>query len=453
MDFYGQRILVIGMARSGVAAAQTLARRGAKVAIYDQKTKDKLTEELKKLESYQIDYFLGIEPAISLNKYDLIVISPGVPLTIPLLHGAVGRKIPIWGELELAFRISKSPIIGVTGTNGKTTTTALIGHILKNAGFKIKVAGNIGIPLIQEVVDADEETFLVVEVSSFQLETIKMFHCRAAILLNITPDHLDRHKTVENYVTIKRRIFENQGPQDFAILNYDDPLVRETAKMVKSKVIFFSKSHKLEQGIYFDAGVIKSSLKGEPEEIIKWDYIQLKGTHNLENSMAAIAAAMSFEVDKNSLRRSLHEFSGVPHRLEPVGIIDDVMYINDSKGTNPDATLKALEAYRDRQIVLIAGGLDKGSSFEGLAEYLTEIKAKVVVFGQTAEKIKNAVEETGSGHCYMVQNLEEAVKTAKKIALVGGVVLLSPACASWDMYNNYEERGEHFKRIVREMMG
>ena len=454
MEFNDKRILIIGMARSGIAAAKILIDMGAVVSIYDQKPLEKLMEELKSLSGLTIDYYLGgLEPEIGIDKFDLVVTSPGVPLNAIPIAAAFKKGLPVWSELELAYTMTTSPIIAVTGTNGKTTTTALIGDILCKTGQKVKIAGNIGIPMVQEVRNADENTYLVVEVSSFQLETISKFQPQISVLLNITPDHLDRHKTMENYVATKGNIFINQDKDDYAILNYDDELTRSFASKIKCKVIFFSKKHKLEQGIFLDDGTIIAKWQDKTEKIIKWEQVKIKGSHNLENSMAAIAVALICNVNRKGLQECLKAFPGVPHRLEPVGEVDSVLYINDSKGTNPEATIKAVEAYMDKSIVLIAGGMDKGSSFSELAHVLTGLRCQIVVFGETAEKIKETVIEAGINDCYLVKDLEEAVELSRKLSSRGGIVLLSPACASWDMYKNYEERGDHFRQIVKKMMG
>ncbi|MBS3969883.1 MAG: UDP-N-acetylmuramoyl-L-alanine--D-glutamate ligase [Clostridia bacterium] len=454
MDIANKKVLIIGMARSGLAAASILAKQGVLVSIYDQKSRENLLEELKTLSGLNIDFYLGgHEPEISRDSFDLVVTSPGVPLSASPIVKAYEHGLPVWSELELAYTMTKSPIIAVTGTNGKTTTTALIGDILERTGKKVKVAGNIGIPLIKEIAAADTSTYLVVEVSSFQLETIHSFNPKVAVLLNITPDHLDRHKTMENYIAAKGNIFINQTSHDYAVLNYDDNITRGFASKIKSRVIFFSTKHKLEQGVFLEDGIICTNWNGKTERIIEWEKVRIKGTHNLENSMAAVGVALTLGLDRNGLYQSLNNFPGVPHRLEPVGEVAGVLYINDSKGTNPEATIKALEAYADRDIVLIAGGMDKGSSFKELAQILTRLKVKVVVFGETADTIRDAVLEAGINGCYKVKDLEEAVELSKNIALKGGVVLLSPACASWDMYKNYEERGDHFRSLVKRQWG
>lgn len=456
MEMYlaNKKVLIIGMARSGMAVANILARQGVLVSIYDQKSRESLLEELKTLSGLNVDFYLGgDEPEISRNTFDLIVTSPGVPLSASPIAKAYEQGLPVWSELELAYTMTESPIIAVTGTNGKTTTTALIGDVLEKSGNKVKVAGNIGIPLIKEVAAADRSTYLVVEVSSFQLETIHSFQPKVAVLLNITPDHLDRHKTMENYIAAKGKIFINQTNHDYAIINYDDQITRGFATKIKSKVIFFSTKHKLDQGVFLDNGIICTNFNGKTEKIIEWEKVRIKGAHNLENAMAAVGVALALGLDRNGLYQSLITFPGVPHRLEPVGEIGGVLYINDSKGTNPEATIKALEAYADRDIVLIAGGMDKGSSFKELAQTLTKLKVKVVVFGETADFIKKAVLSVGLNNCFKVRNLEEAVELSKNIAQTGGVVLLSPACASWDMYKNYEERGDHFRYLVNKQMG
>ena len=450
MNLTNKKVLIIGMARSGLAAASTLTRQGALVSLYDQKPKENLLEELKTLSGLNIDFYLGgQEPEISRDSFDLVVTSPGVPLSASPVAKAYECGLPVWSELELAYTMTNSPIIAITGTNGKTTTTTLIGDILEKTGQKVKVAGNIGIPLVKEIAAADSNTYLAVEASSFQLETIDRFRPKVAVFLNIAPDHLDRHKTMENYICAKGNIFINQTDQDYAVLNYDDDTAKSFASKIKSRVIFFSRKHKLEQGIFLEDGIIYASWNTKTEKIIEWEKIRIKGAHNLENAMAAIAVALVLELDRDGLNKSLNTFPGVPHRLEVIDEVAGVLYINDSKGTNPEATIRALEAYADRDIVLIAGGMNKGSSFKELAQTLAGLKAKVVVFGEAADIIKDDVLDSGINDCFKVSNLEEAVELSKSIASVEGIVLLSPACASWDMYKNYEERGDHFRSLVK----
>ena len=454
MDLANKKVLIVGMARSGLAAADVLARQGAAVSLYDQKPKESLSEELKTLSGLDIDFYLGgQEPELSEGSFDLVVTSPGVPLSALPIAKAYECGLPVWSELELAYTMTKSPIIAVTGTNGKTTATTLIGDILKKTGQKVRVAGNIGIPLIKEVADTDSSVYLAVEASSFQLETVNSFCPKVAVFLNIAPDHLDRHKTMENYIAAKGKIFANQTNHDYAVLNYDDDVARSFAHKVKSKVIFFSRKHRLEQGVFLEDGTIYAVWNTKTERIIEWEKIRIKGSHNLENAMAAVCTALVLGLSGDGLYHSLNTFAGVPHRLEVVGEAAGVLYINDSKGTNPEATIKALEAYMDRDIVLIAGGKDKGSSFKELAQTLAELKAKVVVFGETADIIRGTILDVGINDCYKVKDLEEAVSLSKDIALPGGVVLLSPACASWDMYKDYEERGGHFKNLVKKNNG
>jgi UDP-N-acetylmuramoylalanine--D-glutamate ligase len=453
MSFQNKRVLVVGMARSGIAAARFLADAGAMVTLYDKKPPEKLAKELALLRGYQIAYCLGEEPKISKEDFDLVVTSPGVPLNVSLLQEAKQQEIPLWGELELAYRVCKAPIIAITGTNGKSTTTTLLGKVLRDGGYQVKVAGNIGQPLIAETATIDEQGLVVAEVSSFQLETIHTFKPKVAVLINITPDHLDRHKTMEHYTYLKTRVFANQGPEDYAILNYDDPIVRQLAPKLQSKVIFFSKEHRLEQAVFFDGKVIKHSLQGKVEDIVCWDSIKLRGGHNLENCMAASAAALALGVSNTGLKKSLQDFEGIPHRLEVIGEVGGVSYVNDSKATNIESTLKALEAYADKPIVLIAGGLDRGNSFDRLAAYLTKLQVKVVLLGESAFKIESSLKRYGINQYYHVKNLEEAVIKSHEIANKGGVVLLSPACASWDMYHSFEERGDHFCTAVKKIMG
>ncbi|MGB9976751.1 UDP-N-acetylmuramoyl-L-alanine--D-glutamate ligase [Thermovenabulum sp.] len=447
MDVKDKKVLVVGLARSGTAACEELLKMGAKVTATDIKKEEELKEVIKKFEGKEIKFILGHHPLSLLDDVDFIVASPGVPLDIELFQKARGKNIPVISELELGYMFNKAPIIAVTGTNGKTTTTTLIGEILKNDGKNISVAGNIGIPFIQEADKKGIKDFLVLEVSSFQLENIISFRPHIAVILNITEDHLNYHKTFDNYIRAKARIFENQTEEDYLVLNYDDPIVFSLSKYAKSKIIYFSRKEELSQGVFVKNGVIVIKENQEILPILKAKEVGIKGSHNLENALASVAACWAARTNLNTMAESLRDFKGVEHRLEYVDTIDGVKFINDSKGTNPDAALKALEAIED-PIILIAGGYDKNADFKPFVKAFSGKVKKAILIGQTADKIEKAAREEGFYQIEKASTLKEAVEMAKNSASPGDTVLLSPACASWDMFLNFEERGKVFKEAV-----
>ncbi len=441
-----KKILVVGIARSGLAVARFLAGKGAAVTITDKKDTQALAPVLVDLPA-NIKVAVGGYPKVDQENFDLLVTSPGVPLTEGPLREAKENGVPIIGELELAYQYSQSPIVAITGTNGKTTTTTLTGEIFKAAGLRVLVGGNIGLPLVTEVEKYGADDVIVAEVSSFQLETIEQFKPKVSMLLNFTPDHLDRHGTFENYTAAKARIFENQEPGDFAVLNYDDPGVAALAEQSKAQVIFFSRQHKLEKGVYVQAGKVVIDLGKGCLDVCTPEEIFIRGNHNLENALAATAAAAALGIDPETIADVLTNFRGVAHRMEHVAEIGSITYINDSKGTNPDAAIKALESY-DRPLVLIAGGRNKGSDFTTFAEKVKEKVRAIVVLGECADEIIAAVEKTGFNNIYRSDSFEEGVRMAAQVANAGEIVLLSPACASWDMFKDFEQRGEKFKEVV-----
>ncbi|MFO7152632.1 MAG: UDP-N-acetylmuramoyl-L-alanine--D-glutamate ligase [Bacillota bacterium] len=450
MELRGKKVLVVGLARSGVAAAIELSNLGAKVIANDIRQKEEMKDAVEKLTPAGVELFFGGHPLELLDGIDLIVISPGVPSDIPLIEEARKRGILVISELELGYWYNKAPIIAVTGTNGKTTTTTLIGEILKNDGKNISVAGNIGTPLIQEADKKGQKDYVVVEVSSFQLENILYFKPRVSLILNITEDHLNRHKTFENYIEAKARILENQDERDFSVLNYDDPVVAGLARRARSRVVFFSRKKELEEGVFVKNGVIVIKEGGAIYPILEAKDLGIKGVHNLENALAAVAAAWIAGVNLNNLAETLKSFKGVEHRLEYVDTVDGVKFINDSKGTNPDAALKALEAV-DGPIILIAGGYDKKVDFRPFVRAFFGKVKKAVLIGETADQIEKTAREEGFTEVEKASSMEEAVKIAKESADPGDTVLLSPACASWDMFSNFEERGKVFKEAVRSL--
>ncbi|KJS83853.1 MAG: UDP-N-acetylmuramoyl-L-alanyl-D-glutamate synthetase [Peptococcaceae bacterium BICA1-8] len=452
MDVRGQKVLIMGAARSGIAASKFLSDHGAQVILTDVKSGDAMKNVQKEVEILGIKTIWGEQPNVKKINPDFIVVSPGIPLTIPPLVEAAQNQIPVLSELELAYRFTRAPVIAVTGTNGKTTTTALVGQLFQDSGRNVVIGGNIGLPLISYVEELTAQDLIVAEVSSFQLEGIIDFKPRVAIILNITPDHLDRHGTMDAYRSIKAQIYKNQEEEDILILNYDDPLVKKLSIGAKSHVIFFSRKNKLEEGIYVLEGNLVINIGEGPVPICKPAEISIKGNHNLENAMAAITAAYILGLQPEEIKKTLVNFPGVPHRLELVTELKGIKFINDSKGTNPDASIKALEAFNE-PLVLIAGGKNKGSDFFEFAARVKEKVKELVLVGEAAPEIKNAVLEKGFINIHEAADYQEAVKKAYSLAVLGDIVLLSPACASFDMFDNFEERGNVFKELVLQLRG
>jgi len=448
--FKGKRILVIGAGKTGVAAGRFLASCGARVTLADIKADSELRQNLGRLDP-DVNVVLGGYPQVTPALWDLVVVSPGVPPTAPPVRQAGEAGVPVTGELELAFQLARAPVVAVTGTNGKTTTTALTGEIFRRAGYRVLVGGNIGVPLIDKVETLGPEDVIVAEVSSFQLAATRTFRPRVAVILNITPDHLDWHGDFNAYVEAKARIFRRQGPADFTVLNFDDRITAGLAGRTPGQVIFFSRTHTVDRGVCVQAGKIVLIRPDQTREVCAVGELLLPGSHNLENALAAAAAAWSMGVDARHIADALRTFRGVAHRLELVAEHNGVKYVNDSKGTNPEATIKALDAY-NVPIVLIAGGRNKGGSFNSLAAKVKEKVRVLVVLGESASAIEAAVRAEGFESVLRATSLPDAVKLAHREARRGEVVLLSPACASWDMFANYEERGNLFKKVVRELV-
>ncbi|NLW07115.1 MAG: UDP-N-acetylmuramoyl-L-alanine--D-glutamate ligase [Clostridia bacterium] len=450
MEWQGKKVLVIGLGKSGLAAARELIRRGAAVIACDQRVMPR--HKVADLRRAGAKLVLGSYPQLAAIRPQLVIVSPGVPLGEQPLVEAREMNIPIWGELELAYRLLPSGIelAAITGTNGKTTTTALFGQILKDAGFATLIGGNIGVPLVKEVRAAAPGSYIVCEVSSFQLETINSFHPRVAVIINITPDHLDRHGDLASYAAAKQRLMAYQGPGDFAILNYDDPLTRSMAAHTRARVLFFSCRQRLEKGAYLAEGYLCLNPGTAEIKLCRREELSLKGSHNLENCLAASLGAFVMGVPPAQIVATLKSFPGLPHRLETVAEINGVLYINDSKGTNPEATIKALEAYNS-PLVLIAGGRKKGNDFTELAARLPGRVKYLILLGEAAAEIEQAARRAGLDSIYRAPDLEAAVYEAARVASAGDVVMLSPACTSWDMFKSYEERGNFFKRYVFEL--
>ncbi|HUI85254.1 MAG TPA: UDP-N-acetylmuramoyl-L-alanine--D-glutamate ligase [Candidatus Binatia bacterium] len=447
MDVHGKRVLVVGLGKSGVASALFLAERGARVAVSDAKSEEQLREEIPALLDHGISVETGQHGERTFRDQDLIVVSPGVPFDVPQLIHARERGIPVIGEVELAARFLKGHIVAITGSNGKTTTTALAGEILGAGGRKALVGGNIGTPAITFVDRADDDTWLVLEISSFQLETIATFHPHIAVVLNITPDHLDRHYTFENYVAAKSRIFENQTAGDFAVLNADNQPCIALAPATRAQVCWFSRVKEVANGAFVRGDQIVWRDQGSAREIMPVNEILLKGAHNLENVLAGVCVAMLAGVEPEQIRRAVSRFRAVEHRLEYVATVAGVEYYNDSKATNVDATMKALESFSGR-LHLILGGKDKGGDYSALNELLRQRVKRVYTIGAAAEKIASQARGT---EIVNAGTLESALKRASEAAEAGDIVLLAPACASFDQFDSYEHRGRLFKELVRQL--
>ena len=452
MKLEGKRILVVGMARSGIAVAELLLKHGAVPVLNDRKKEDAFGHDLDSLRGTAAEFRLGEDPLAVLGECDGLIISPGVPITAPVVMAAQEKGIPMVGELEAAYQNLAGDVLAISGTNGKTTTTTLLGKIFENAGRKTHVAGNIGYPLSSVAQEAAKQDVTVIEVSSFQLESIETFHPHVAALLNITEDHLNRHGTMEEYIRLKQRMFENQTAEDCAVLNMDDPTLVKMAPAIKAQIAFFSRTQKVENGAFVEDGKIVWQWNGARSVICDTDQILIPGPHNLENALAATAMACFAGVPAPVIRHTLMNFTGVEHRIEKVRVVDGVTYINDSKGTNVDSTIKAVQSMK-APTVIILGGYDKHTDFMPLCR---EIVASpwmrhVVVMGETARQIREQLEEAGYSSITKAYSMEDAVEKSRALAVSGGNVLLSPACASFDMFRDYEQRGDVFKQIVNEL--
>ncbi len=447
MDVKGKRVLVVGLGKSGVASALFLEKHGARVAVSDAKSEEQLREEIPVLLDHGISVETGQHGGRTFRDQDLIVVSPGVPYDVPQLVQARAMGIPVIGEVELAARFLKGKIVAITGSNGKTTTTTLAGEIISAGGAKALVGGNIGTPAISFVESSTDDTWVVLEISSFQLETIETFHPKIAVVLNVTPDHLDRHYTFENYAAAKTRIFENQNAQDFAVLNADnEPCVAMAAKAVAA-VYWFSRLREIERGAFVRNERIFWRDSKKEREIMPVSDISLKGSHNLENVLAGVCVGMLVGIEPAKMRVAIAGFKAVEHRLEYLATVRGVEYYNDSKATNVDATIKALESFPGR-IHLILGGKDKGSDYSVLNPLLEERVKRVYTVGAAAAKIESQVRGT---EVVSAGTLEAAVRRASEAATPGDVVLLAPACASFDQFDSYEHRGRAFKELVRQL--
>jgi len=445
MEINGKKVLVVGLARSGTAAARFLVERGARVVANDAKTEDRLASEVAELRAQGIEVVLGSHPIEIFTDVDLIVVSPGVPMAIEPLKRARESGIKVISEIELASWFLRGSIVGITGSNGKTTTTTLIWELLKGAGFAVQVGGNIGTPLISLVESSRDDGFVVAELSSFQLEGIERFRANVAVITNITPDHMDRYDSFESYAGAKRRILLNQRPEDLAVLNADDALTRKMAGDTQARTVFFSRRQELDDGIFLRGEQVISRSGGSEQVLLSLSDIQLRGAHNLENVMASLAVGLGCGAPAQQMRETVRNFKGVEHRLEWVAEIDGVNFYNDSKATNVDATIKALEAF-EGGVILILGGKDKDSDYSLLAPLVSERVKQLVLIGAASDKIAAALREVKP--ITRCSSMSEAVRRSFELASGGDTVLLAPACASFDMFDNFEHRGRVFKEEV-----
>ena len=451
MDWKTQKVLVAGSGKSGIGATDLLKKVGAEVIIYDGNDKLKEEDVLNKLENKEdVKVILGELEDSVINEIDIMVLSPGIAIDAPFVLRVKEAGVPIWGEIELAYVIGKGKLAAITGTNGKTTTTALVGEIMANYYDKVDVVGNIGNPYTTTAFDSTDDTVTVAEISSFQLETIHTFKPDVSAVLNITPDHLNRHYTMECYTDVKMSIAKNQDSNQPIVLNYEDPILREYAGKLTNRIIWFSSKQKVNPGVYLEGKNIIYADGKKETFVTTTEDTTLVGIHNVENIMAAIAISINMDVPVDIIRETIRKFKAVPHRIEYVETINDVIYYNDSKGTNTDASIKAIEAM-SRPTTLIAGGYDKKVSFDDWAEAFGDKVKCLVLLGQTAEQIADTVKKHGFTNIIFTESLKEAVDECAKNAKPGDAVLLSPACASWGMFDNYEQRGDMFKEYVRAM--
>ena len=450
MDYSGSTILVLGAGLSGIGVAHTLAKLGANVTLNDYKLIEFDVSESKKFEEDHIRVITGQQDFILLEGVDRVVVSPGISLEIPIISEAKKRHIPVVGEVEIAYEVSKAPILGVTGTNGKTTTTSLLAAVLREAQWDVYVGGNIGYSLSEQALAVPETGVLVAELSSYQLESIDKFRTKGAILLNVTPDHLLRHKTMERYQAAKENIFINQELGDWTVLNIDAPLVAGMAERVKGKVLSISQTRTVTDGAYFEDGTCYASLHGATVPVITTKDIHIPGAHNIENILSVIALTYALGVKVEDIYRAIAKFHGVEHRLERIRTLNGVTYYNDSKATNTDSTIKALESFTE-PLILIAGGKDKMTDLDEMMALVKTNVKELILIGEAAQRFAEAAVKAGVAHIHRCESMEEAVLLSARIAEEGDVVLLSPACASFDWYARFEDRGDHFRRLVERL--
>ena len=444
MDLHGKKVLVVGMARTGIATAKFLMSKGSVVTTTETKPEEEMREVVEELKGLNISTEWGGHRTETFLKQEMIVVSPGVDLSIEPIQKALEKKVRVISEIELAYHFIQVPIISVTGTNGKTTTTLLIGEMLKEDGKKVGVGGNVGEPLILFADGRNRWEVLVVEISSFQLEAIEDFRPRISVLLNITEDHLDRYPSYTDYIRAKVRIFANQDTEDLAVLNRDDPIVMQFGEGLRGRKIFFSLSEKLEEGAFSDGQSIFLSLGGKRERY-SLAKAPLKGIHNVENMMAAVTTARSFGCSRKTVQAVLNRFEGLEHRLEFVREVGGVRFYNDSKGTNVGSVVKSLQSFSE-PVVLIAGGKDKNGDLSPLGEWIQKRVKHLILIGEAKDRMNRDL--GGLTNTVLANSMEEAVLLAHRKAKAGEVVLLSPACSSFDMFKDYKERGKVFKEAV-----
>ncbi len=450
MDFTAKKVLVVGAGISGRAAIKVLLSRGADITVCDKKDRNEIIKSLRPELVDKVTVSSSWSD-IQVRNFELCIVSPGIKPEAEPIALALAAGIPVISEVELAYLIKKASteIYAVTGTNGKTTTTTLLQEILAAAGKKSAAGGNIGLALTT-VMEEQDIDIAVAEISSFQLEAIKTFRPHICGLLNITPDHIDRHKSMQNYIRTKSRIFENQQAEDYAIFNYEDPVLLKISEKCLAHKIFFSNERVLPSGVFIKDNKITVKIDEREKVICGLDEIQLRGKHNQENILCAAAMAAVAGIDTRHIAAALTTFKGVRHRMEEVGVVDGVLYINDSKGTNPESSIKAIESFEE-SLILIAGGRNKGSRFDTFAQAIKKKVRGLILLGEAKEEIKSAVMTTGFTNIYEVEDLPAAIKKAHQLAREGEVVLLSPACASWDMFDNYEQRGDLFCKEVHSL--
>ncbi|MGP1569544.1 MAG: UDP-N-acetylmuramoyl-L-alanine--D-glutamate ligase [Eubacteriales bacterium] len=452
MHLAGKNVMVAGLGKTGIALIKVLKKMGANIFVYDGKTKEEISPKTSDFLSMmcQASFFKEIPNDEILKSQDLLILSPGISLENELVTAASGLGIEITGELEFAYMLTKAKFVAITGTNGKTTTTSLVGLIFKNADLDVQVVGNIGIPVVEKVLEATENTWFVTEVSSFQLETVSKFKPKVSAILNLTQDHLNRHKTMENYANTKANVFKMQDSSDYYVANADDATSFELVKQCKgAKVVPFSKNKRFEFGVFVKNGML-TVADGKEIPICNVGELRIKGEHNLENALAAVGISYFAGIAPEFIEKSLREFEGVEHRLEYVDTIKGVRFVNDSKGTNTDSSIKAVYAMQ-KNIVLIAGGSSKDSDYTDFVNTFKDRVKHLVLQGDTAKIIAKSAQKAGFKNIVFSKGMKESVEKAFSLSEEGDVVLLSPACASFDFYRNFEERGEDFKKKVCEL--
>lgn len=447
MEFKDKCCMIIGTGISGIGAAKLLYEQGAKITVYDANEKQEVSKVREKLGEIKANIIIGTFDNSTVSCYDLLIISPGVPIDSPIVTLFKEKNVPVWGEIELAYQFEKGAIVAITGTNGKTTTTALTGQII-GAWAKAYVVGNIGNPYTTQVSKTDEHSYTIAEISSFQLETIHEFHPKVSAILNITPDHLDRHHTMECYVKTKEQISVNQESSDVCVLNYEDSYLSHFGEKCSADVVWFSSKRKPPKGAFLEGELIKYTDGKKDIDIINVHDMNLIGMHNYENVCAAVAMCIAIGVPLDIIIREIKQFKAVEHRIEYVATKNDVVYYNDSKGTNPDAAIKAIKAM-SRPTILIGGGYDKGAEFDTYVAAFKPMVKMLVLMGETSKKIAETAKKYDFNNIVYAKDLEEVVRICAANAKPGDAVLLSPACASWDMFKSYEQRGKMFKEYVQ----